>query len=208
MEIIADGGRENTIRNVEKERGEYQYFARLDCQKDPRQCHRNEVPADANIKEGDLMRVVEISLPGRDPPCAGPQRAILLATGIGTAFLACSVVRHRPLRDRQAGATSQGRQRPDCPWRPRPAGRHSHRRRIRRLSTRSIACSGTWSPFRRSCGGVIPTSTPSRPIASKPAAVRIQQAQGRFSGHDEPRAADAAEQYPRVQRRVGSRTTI
>src|SRR5580692_1683359 len=48
---------------TDKDSGEYQFFAAVTAQKACAQCHRELVPSDAKIKEGDLMRVVKITLP-------------------------------------------------------------------------------------------------------------------------------------------------
>jgi two-component system sensor histidine kinase BarA len=74
---------------IDKDRGEYHYFAEIRAQKACAICHRNEVPSDAKIKEGDLLRVVKITLPLKATrEAVARNNAILLATAIGTAFLA------------------------------------------------------------------------------------------------------------------------
>jgi signal transduction histidine kinase len=76
-------------RQVEKEHGEYQYFKGVIAQKACAECHRKYVPADANIKEGELMWVVKVDLPlDSTRKDLAKNNAILLATAIGTAFLA------------------------------------------------------------------------------------------------------------------------
>ncbi len=76
-------------RQVEKEHGEYQYFKGVVAQKSCVECHRNKVKADANVKEGELMWVVKVNLPLESTrKDLAKNSAILLATAIGTAFLA------------------------------------------------------------------------------------------------------------------------
>jgi two-component system, NarL family, sensor histidine kinase BarA len=83
---------ENGAPDFHRERnGEFQYFAAITAQKICVQCHRdnNMVPADASIKEGDLMRVVKITAPlDATRRALAWNNAILLATAVGTAFLA------------------------------------------------------------------------------------------------------------------------
>jgi signal transduction histidine kinase len=89
VEALLKPGASEYHRTVEKEHGEYQYFKGVIAQKACVECHRKFVPADANIKEGELMWVVKVNLPldatRRD---LAKNNAILLATAIGTAFLA------------------------------------------------------------------------------------------------------------------------
>ncbi|HEV8003100.1 MAG TPA: ATP-binding protein [Planctomycetaceae bacterium] len=74
---------------VDKDSGEYQFFAGIKALKTCVQCHRETVPSDAKIKAGDLMRVVKITLPLKATrEAVARNNAILLATAIGTAFLA------------------------------------------------------------------------------------------------------------------------
>jgi two-component system, NarL family, sensor histidine kinase BarA len=76
-------------RQVEKEHGEYQYFKGVVAQKTCVECHRSKVKADANVKEGELMWVVKVNLPlDSTRKDLAKNNAILLATAIGTAFLA------------------------------------------------------------------------------------------------------------------------
>ena len=76
-------------RPVEKEHGEYQYFKGVIAQKTCVECHRRIVKADANVKEGELMWVVKVNLPlDSTRKDLAKNNAILLATAIGTAFLA------------------------------------------------------------------------------------------------------------------------
>jgi two-component system sensor histidine kinase BarA len=74
---------------IDKDSGEYQLFAAVTAQKACAECHRQMVASDAKIKEGDLMRVVKITLPLKATrEAVARNNAILLATAIGTAFLA------------------------------------------------------------------------------------------------------------------------
>jgi two-component system, NarL family, sensor histidine kinase BarA len=76
-------------RTVEKEHGEYQFFKGVIAQKVCVECHRKFVPADASVKEGELMWVVKVNLPLESTrKDLAKNNAILLATAIGTAFLA------------------------------------------------------------------------------------------------------------------------
>jgi two-component system, NarL family, sensor histidine kinase BarA len=87
VEAIVKGATE--YHRIDKERGEYQYFAAITAKKTCAQCHRNEVPTDAKIQEDDLLRVVKITLPLKATrEAVARNNAILLATAIGTAFLA------------------------------------------------------------------------------------------------------------------------
>src|SRR5580704_4744666 len=87
VEAIVKGATE--YHRIDKERGEYQYFAAITAKKTCVQCHRNDVPTDAKIKEDDLLRVVKITLPLKATrEAVARNNAILLATAIGTAFLA------------------------------------------------------------------------------------------------------------------------
>ncbi len=61
VEAIVKGASE--YPRIDKERGEYHYFAAINAQKACALCHRDEVPSDAKIKEGELLRVVKITLP-------------------------------------------------------------------------------------------------------------------------------------------------
>jgi two-component system, NarL family, sensor histidine kinase BarA len=87
VEAIVKGASE--YPRIDKERGEYHYFAAINAQKACALCHRDEVPSDAKIKEGELLRVVKITLPLKATrEAVARNNAILLATAIGTAFLA------------------------------------------------------------------------------------------------------------------------
>ncbi|HXY34873.1 MAG TPA: ATP-binding protein [Planctomycetaceae bacterium] len=88
LEAILKGAPE--YQRTDKERGEYQYFAAIYAQKASCvKCHRDQVAGDANINEGDLMRVLKITLPLKATrEAVARNNAILLATAIGTAFLA------------------------------------------------------------------------------------------------------------------------
>ncbi len=80
---------ETEHHRVDKERGEYQYFAAINAEKTCATCHRDTVAGDNNLKPGDLMRVVKITLPLKGTrEAVARNNAILLATAIGTAFLA------------------------------------------------------------------------------------------------------------------------
>jgi two-component system sensor histidine kinase BarA len=82
-------GPDSEYPRIDKDRGEYQYFAAIKAQKACALCHRDQVASDAKIKEGDLMRVVKITLPLKATrEAVARNNAILLATAIGTAFLA------------------------------------------------------------------------------------------------------------------------
>ncbi len=74
---------------IDKDSGEYHFFAGIKAQKTCVQCHRESVPSDAKIKAGELMRVIKITLPLKATrEAVARNNAILLATAIGTAFLA------------------------------------------------------------------------------------------------------------------------
>jgi two-component system, NarL family, sensor histidine kinase BarA len=74
---------------IDKERGEYHYFAAIKAKKACALCHRDMVLSDAKIKEDELLRVVRITLPLKATrEAVARNNAILLATAIGTAFLA------------------------------------------------------------------------------------------------------------------------
>src|ERR1700722_10561777 len=76
-------------RPVEKAHGEYQYFKGVIAQKTCVECHRRNVKVDANVKEGELMWVVKVNVPlDSTRKDLAKNNAILLATAIGTAFLA------------------------------------------------------------------------------------------------------------------------
>jgi two-component system, NarL family, sensor histidine kinase BarA len=88
VEALLNKGEPEYHRTVEKEHGEYQYFKGFIAQKACVECHRH-LRIDANVKEGELMWVVKVSLP-LDPTRKdlAKNNAILLATAIATAFLA------------------------------------------------------------------------------------------------------------------------
>jgi two-component system sensor histidine kinase BarA len=82
-------GEKSEHHRYDKERGEYHYFAAIKAEKACALCHRDTVLSDAKIKEGDLMRVIKITLPLKATrEAVARNNAILLATAIGTAFLA------------------------------------------------------------------------------------------------------------------------
>lgn len=88
VEVLLNGAAEYPRRS-EKEHGEYQFFKAVKAQKACMECHRKFVAADANIKEGELMWVVKVNLPlDSTRKDLAKNNAILLATAIGTAFLA------------------------------------------------------------------------------------------------------------------------
>src|ERR1700733_1507905 len=87
IDAIVRGASEH--HRIDKERGEHQYFAGITAEKNYATCHRDSVLGDSNIKVGDLMRVVKITLPLKGTrEAVARNNAILLATAIGTAFLA------------------------------------------------------------------------------------------------------------------------
>jgi two-component system, NarL family, sensor histidine kinase BarA len=87
LDAIVRGADE--YHRIDKERGEYQYFAAINAKKSCAQCHREQVPSDAKIKADDLMAVLKITLPLKATrEAVARNNAILLATAIGTAFLA------------------------------------------------------------------------------------------------------------------------
>src|SRR5580704_7579584 len=88
VEALLNKGEPEYHRTVEKEHGEYQYFKGVSAQKACVECHRH-LRIDANVKEGELMWVVKVSLPlDSTRKDLAKNNAILLATAIGTAFLA------------------------------------------------------------------------------------------------------------------------
>jgi signal transduction histidine kinase len=87
VDAIVKGASEH--HRYDRERGEYHYFAAIKAQKACAVCHRQMVASDANIKENDTMRVIKITLPLKSTrEAVARNNAILLATAIGTAFLA------------------------------------------------------------------------------------------------------------------------
>jgi signal transduction histidine kinase len=81
---LAQGQSEYVFRDRDK--GEYQYFGAVRASKSCVDCHRSYTPA---IKEGDLMGMVKVSFPlSQTERALALNNAILLATAIGTAFLA------------------------------------------------------------------------------------------------------------------------
>ena len=112
------------------------------------------------------------------------------------------LLRHRPLRDRQAAAAPARRERRHQPRQHRPAGRHPHRRRVRGAGRR---LQPHVAPPDHRPGGTPPGQRQPRRQGRRTgpgqhAALRIEHAQERLPGHHEPRAAHAAEQHPRLQR--------
>jgi two-component system, NarL family, sensor histidine kinase BarA len=87
MEDIERGARQ--YDRFDKDSMEYRYYAPIFAQRSCVQCHQRDVAADADIKEGDLMRVVKIVLRTESTRRKlSRNNAILLATAIATVFLA------------------------------------------------------------------------------------------------------------------------
>lgn len=187
IDAIVRGASEH--HRIDKERGEYQYFAGITAEKTCATCHRDSVPGDSNIKVGDLMRVVKITLPLKGTrEAVARNNAILLATAIGTAFLAMlaayAIVRYvivKPVLHLKDVSDQVARQ-------SRATGRHPHRRRVRRTEPRLqphvAAPGGRAGRAPRGEHGSRREGRSARP--GQPAALRNEQAQGRFSGDDEP----------------------
>jgi two-component system, NarL family, sensor histidine kinase BarA len=87
MEVIERGAKH--YDRFDKDSMEYRYYEPIVAQKSCVQCHQKEVPADATVKEGDVLRVVKITLHTESTRRKlSRNNAILLATAIGTVFLA------------------------------------------------------------------------------------------------------------------------
>lgn len=79
-------GDASEVININHTDGEYNYYGEIRASQSCLSCHQ---AANPNLKEGDLMKVVQITLPlDRTESALALNNAILLATAIVTAFLA------------------------------------------------------------------------------------------------------------------------
>ena len=145
-------GGENKYVYIDKPNKKYVYYAGVRATQSCIDCHYHG--QEPGMAVGKLLGVTKVAIPlANTQKAVAINNAILLTTAIVTSFLAMLaayvIVR---VRDRQAGAAPEGRQRRNCARHARSAGRHPHRRRVRRTQPRvqPHAC-GTWSPCRTSC---------------------------------------------------------
>ena len=152
--------------------------------------------------------------PARRQDAATPlsgNNAVLLATAIITVFLAMlASLRDRALRDRQAaGKHLRDVSDADQPRRHRRCG----------PTFTPATSSRSWPPRSTACCGNLATNQDElqrrqrrperqgrRAGPGQHAAVRDEPAEERLSGHDEPRAAHAAQPHHRLQRRARDRS--
>jgi two-component system, NarL family, sensor histidine kinase BarA len=154
LDRLAQGNRE-IGGIVANEQGEswYRYYGAVRASESCIKCHRHD-----QAKVGDLIGMAKISFPvTTTEKSMAWNNAILLATAVGTAFLAMvaayAIVRYvivKPVLHLKEVSDSISRN-----GAPTSAPATSSRSSARR----SIACCGTWWPCRRNCGRSTACST-------------------------------------------------